>query len=73
MGHNYYYQYNNTVTLYFQDKVLSHLFTVELDESEDACGENCLNRLLMIEWYVITAIVYTTKYIDVFGVTSSVV
>ena len=24
----------------------------ELDEVDDACGENCLNRLLMIEWYV---------------------
>lgn len=25
----------------------------EQDSLEDACGENCLNRLLMIEWYAI--------------------
>ncbi len=31
----------------------SLLAIIEQDDSEDACGENCLNRLLMIEWYVV--------------------
>ena len=26
----------------------------EQDDPEDACGETCLNRLLMIEWLVST-------------------
>ena len=36
------------------DVVMSHdvisYYPVEQDDPEDACGENCLNRLLMIEW-----------------------
>lgn len=24
---------------------------VELDDPDTACGEDCLNRLLLIEWY----------------------
>ena len=25
----------------------------ETDSPEDACGDNCLNRVLMMEWFVI--------------------
>ena len=30
--------------------VICHVTNAEQDDPEDACGENCLNRLLMIEW-----------------------
>ena len=26
-------------------------FIIEMDDPETACGEDCLNRLLLIEWY----------------------
>ncbi len=32
--------------------LLPALCFVEMDDPEEACGENCLNRVLMIEWYV---------------------
>lgn len=38
------------------------MVAIEMDEPEDACGEACLNRLLMIEWYVycVNAYLYST-------------
>ena len=27
------------------------LYCVEMDDPETACGEDCLNKLLLIEWY----------------------
>ena len=34
--------------------ICSYLYTIyliETDDPEEACGDNCLNRILMIEWF----------------------
>lgn len=33
--------------------ILIKFFCIELDDPETACGEDCLNRLLLIEWYIL--------------------
>lgn len=47
-------------------KMSYFLYCVEMDDPETACGEDCLNKLLLIEWYKqITLFVYFkvfTKY-----------
>ena len=36
------------------------IIIVEMDDPSDACGENCLNRLLMIEWLVTCTCIYSS-------------
>ena len=45
----------------FAKAIMTYLFSfcAEMDDPETACGEDCLNKLLLIEWYEqITSFVY---------------